>query len=556
LRPAVWAPHPDVVELVVADGSHPMEDRPLGWWQARIDVPAGAAYRFRLDGTDLPDPRSRWQPEGVHGPSRAVDPAAFAWHDGGWHTPDLADAVLYELHVGTFSPEGTFEGAIGRLDHVLDLGATAIELMPVAEFAGDRGWGYDGVDLFAPHHAYGGPEGLQRLVDACHARGLAVVLDAVYNHLGPEGNYLAPFGPYFSERHRTAWGPAVNFDGPGSPGVRDFVAENAIAWLRDYHLDGLRLDAVHAIVDDSPQHVLAELRERVAREVGPDRWLIAETDRLDPRLTGRYGLHAQWCDDVHHALHALLTGERGGYYADFGSADVLARALRTGHVREPYSDEPAPADGRRFVTYVQNHDQVGNRARGDRLTDVVPAGRARMAAALVLLGPFVPLLFMGEEWAASTPFPFFSSHTDPEVARATTAGRVSDFAHFGWQAEDVPDPQDPATFALARLRWDEREIRTHAAMLEWYRSLLRLRRAHPELGAGPLASLACEAGDGWLEVDRGPFEIVCAWGPGGRRKPLEGDLVLASSPDVRVAGGEVVLPPDSVAVVRRAVAEP
>jgi maltooligosyltrehalose trehalohydrolase len=555
MRLSVWAPYADRVELVVGDEEQPMEDRPEGWWRSRIELAPGVDYRFRVDGADLPDPRTRWQPQGVHGPSRTVGRGPFDWHDAGWRTPELGDAVLYELHTGTFSPEGTFEGVLGHLDHLVDLGVTAIELMPVGEFAGDRGWGYDGVDLYAPHHAYGGPDGLRRLVDGCHARGLAVVLDVVYNHLGPEGNYLGRFGPYFSDRHRTPWGPAVNLDGPGSPGVRDFVIENAIAWLRDYHLDGLRLDAVHAIVDGSRQHLLGELRERVGQEVGEERWLIAETDRIDPRLTSRYGLHAQWCDDLHHAVHALLTGERGGYYADFGSAAEVAEALESGRVRPPYSEDPPPRSGRRLVTYAQNHDQVGNRARGDRLTDVVSAGRARIAAALVLLGPALPLIFMGEEWAASTPFPFFSSHTDPAVAEATSRGRVEDFAHFGWRPDDVPDPQDPRTFASARLRWDEAEIGTHAAMLGWYRSLLRLRRAHAELQAGALSNVRCQYGDGWLEVHRGRFSIVCTWGLGGRRRPVDGDLVLASSEHVAANHGELALPPDSVAVVGRT-AEP
>src|SRR5579871_5955517 len=423
-----------------------------------------------------PDPRSPHQPQGVHGPSAPVDFSAFRWTDAGWQAGELRDQVFYELHVGTFSPEGTFGGVVGRLDHLVDLGITAVELMPVAEFSGSRGWGYDGVDLFAPHHVYGGPAGLQRLVDACHSRGLAVVMDVVYNHVGPEGNYLPPH--YFTDRHHTAWGSAFNYDGPGADEARRFVIDNALMWLRDYRCDGLRLDAVHAIFDDSPRHVLDELAEEVHRlESRSERrlWVIEESGQGRPRPA----LDGHWCDDFHHALHACLTGEREGYYRDFGSVAALAEAIRHGYVREPYR---APAES--LVVCVQNHDQVGNRARGERLGHLVSPGLLRCAAAVALTSPFVPLLFMGEEWGASTPFQFFSDHQDPQIARATTKGRIHEFRDFGWSPEEVPDPQDRATFERSRLRWDEVNEPGHRELLGWYRELIALRRRHDCLRGG------------------------------------------------------------------------
>ncbi|MBO0703260.1 MAG: malto-oligosyltrehalose trehalohydrolase, partial [Candidatus Dormibacteraeota bacterium] len=351
MKPRVWAPEATSPQIEVQGRRLGLAAAGGGWWESPLDLAPGTAYAFRVDGDDaLPDPRTRRQPWGVHGAS-AVEEDRFTWHDAGWRTPELHRMVCYELHLGTFSDSGDCEGAIPHLDALAELGVTAISVMPVATFAGERGWGYDGVDLYAPYLPYGGSEGLRRLVDAAHQRGLAVILDCVYNHLGPEGNYLPRFGPYFSTRHQTPWGAALNFDGPGSQGVRDFCIDNAVSWLRDWHLDGLRLDAVHAIFDDSPTHVLAEMRRRVDREVSPDRWLIAECDRLDPRLVA-WGMTAQWSDDVHHALHALLTGERGGYYADFGSTAQLVQALRAGFVREPRAPLTGPPDGRRLVAFT------------------------------------------------------------------------------------------------------------------------------------------------------------------------------------------------------------
>ena len=506
MRFQVWAPRAGRVELQLGGARLAMAAAGGGWWEADADARLGADYGYRLDGADpLPDPRSRWQPQGVHGLSRLLDHDAFRWTDAGWRGPRLADAVLYELHVGTFTLGGTFASAIERLDHVVALGANAVEIMPAAEFSGERGWGYDGVDLWAPHHAYGGPAGLKALVDACHAHGLAVVLDVVYNHLGPEGNYLERFGPYLTDRHHTPWGRAVNFDGPDSGPVRQFVVENALAWLRDYHLDGLRLDAVHAIVDSSRPHIVEELSAR-AHELDPPRFVVAEKPKVDPALLAM-GVDGQWADDLHHSLHVLLTGERRSYYAPYGSVADLASAL-LGPGRQG-----VPLD--RLVGFAQNHDQIGNRAIGERLSQLLDPGRLRLAAALVLCSPMVPMLFMGEEWGAGTPFLFFSDHRDPRVARATTAGRIREFQAFGWRPRDVPDPQAVATFERSRLDWSEPEREPHRGLLDWHRRLLALRRSTPELRAGgPLAVEASES-PRRLVMSRGPVRVECDFESGG-----------------------------------------
>ena len=498
----VWAPAARHVELDSGGRRQAMSPAEDGWW-AGPGLPPGQDYAFRLDGGGpLPDPRSPSQPSGVHGPSRTVEHGSFPWTDAGWRGRELPEAVVYELHVGAFTPEGTFEAVIQKLDHLVEVGVDALELMPVAEFSGDRGWGYDGADLWAPHHVYGGPEGLKRLVDACHARGLAVILDVVYNHLGPEGNYLGRFGPYFTGRHHTPWGKAINFDGPRSRPVRDFFIENGLMWLRDYHLDGLRLDAVHAIVDDSRPHIVEELASRVhdlGRRLERRLWVIAEEPSINPTLLG-YGIDAQWNDTFHHALHVLLTGERSGYYAPYGTVADLAAALREPRsLGLPYT---------RFLAYSQDHDQVGNRAGGDRLSQLVDGGRLRLAAALPLLSPFVPMVFMGEEWGASTPFLFFSDHRDPAVGRATTRGRVHEFQAFGWRAEDVPDPQARSSFERSKLDWSEPAREPHGALLGWYRELIRLRRT---MGGVPLE---VEEAEGRLLMTRGPVRVSCDFAKG------------------------------------------
>jgi maltooligosyltrehalose trehalohydrolase len=564
-RPAVWAPFASGVELVLGADRRPMRRCDGNWWQADEALPAGTDYAFALDGGEpLPDPRSPWQPSGVHGPSRTVDHAAFAWTDAGWRPPPLRQSVIFELHVGTFSTEGTFDGVIGHLDHLVELGVTHLELMPVAEFAGARGWGYDGVDLYAPHSAYGGPDGLKRLVDAAHARGLAVLLDVVYNHLGPEGNYLGRFGPYFTDRYGTPWGAAVNFDDRGSHEVRRFVVDNALMWLRDYHIDGLRLDAVQAIYDMSAVHILEELTSAVRHlevEVGRPFAVTAESDLNDPRIVrapdrGGFGLDAAWSDDVHHALQAALTGERGGYYLDFGDPAILPRALRDPFVyADAYSAHRDRRHGRpvgdlpgdRFVACLQNHDQVGNRARGDRIGHLVSEGRARIGAALLLMSPYVPLLFAGEEWNASTPFPFFASHTDPDLARAVSEGRRREFSAFGWDPLQIPDPMDEATFASARLDWAERDREPHAGMLAWYRALIGLRRSTPELTDADRSAVdVAGSADGRLCLRRGPITVVTNLGADPVPADASGRVVLAWPVD---ATPDAPLPPDGILVL-------
>ncbi|HEX3589218.1 MAG TPA: malto-oligosyltrehalose trehalohydrolase, partial [Pseudonocardiaceae bacterium] len=456
MRYSVWAPGHERVRLRVADTDHEMTSDDTGWWQA--DAPAGD-YAFLLDDDDtpLPDPRSLWQPDGVHGPTRPYDHAAFRWTDDTWTGKPLPGAVLYELHIGTFTHGSTFDSAIDRLDHLVDLGITHVEVMPVNAFDGVAGWGYDGVLWGAVHEPYGGPDGFKRFVDACHGKGIAVVLDVVYNHLGPSGAYLARFGPYFTGSND--WGPALNLDGHGSDPVRRYLIDNALGWLRDFHVDGLRLDAVHAIYDVSARPVLEQLADEVAQlSVRLDRPLtvIAESDRNDPRFalpvcSGGMGLDAVWSDDWHHAVHVALTGERTGYYADFGDAALLRAALSQGWAydgrysafrRRTHGRSPGELTDHQFVVTLQNHDQVGNRALGERITALVPAARARIGAALLLTTPFTPMLFQGEEWGAATPFQYFTDHTDPELGAAIRTGRRAEFAGWGTDPEEVPDPQD------------------------------------------------------------------------------------------------------------------
>jgi maltooligosyltrehalose trehalohydrolase len=500
----VWAPRVRTVELVLMDGerrrARPMQRKDDGsFHHVEPDVPEGQRYAYRLDGgPERPDPCSLWQPEGVHGPSAVVHPERFAWSDRAWQGIDRADLVFYELHVGTFTPAGTFEAILPRLPALRELGITAVELMPVAQFPGTRNWGYDGVQPYAAQDSYGGPHGLQRLVNACHAAGLAVFLDVVYNHLGPEGNYLAEFGPYFTDCYKTPWGQAVNFDGPGSEGVREFVLDNACMWLEEFHFDGLRLDAVHAVFDLGARPILravAEVAERASDRLGRPLHVIAESDLNDPRVLlppdrGGSGLAAQWSDDFHHAVHAYLTGERQGYYTDFGTAEQLARVLERPFL---YAGDYSPFRGRkhgappdgltgdRFVVCLQNHDQVGNRARGERLTQLLksPAQR-RLAASLLLLSPYLPLLFMGEEYGEENPFPFFCSFGDTQLVQAVREGRRREFADFAWQGE-VPDPHGTETFAAARLSWSWPEGSPRDALRRLYGDLLTVRRQWPAL---------------------------------------------------------------------------
>jgi maltooligosyltrehalose trehalohydrolase len=458
-------------------------------------------YRYVLDGrVERPDPASRFQPDGVHGPSEVVDPNDFQWSDAGWHGRPTDRMIIYELHVGTFTPEGTFEAIVPHLDYLrTELGVTAIELMPVAQFPGTRNWGYDGAYPFAPQASYGGPSGLKRLVDACHARDLAVILDVVYNHLGPEGNYLADFAPYFTDRYRTPWGQAINYDGADSDEVRHYIVSNALYWITEYHVDGLRLDAIHGIYDFSAQHILAELADAVhtqAERLGRIVPVIAESDLNDVRVIappaeGGYGLDGQWSDDFHHALHTVLTRERTGYYQDFGRIEHLATALREGFVysgqrsvfrRRRHGNSSRSRPPSQFVVSTQNHDQVGNRARGDRLSTLIPHGALKVAAAALLLSPNVPLLFMGEEYAETAPFLYFVDHGDPALIEAVRKGRTAEFASFGWSG-DIPDPQSPMTFERSRLARSGALTDQQHAMRAWYRALIALRTSVPALGA-------------------------------------------------------------------------
>ncbi len=546
----VWAPDVERVLVRVGGADHPMvrADRD-GWWTLDADVPPGTDYAYVLgdDDTPLPDPRSRWQPDGVHGPSRTYDHGAFTWTDDAWEGRALRGSLVYELHIGTFTPGRTFDAAIERLDHLVDLGVELVEVLPVNSFDGPHGWGYDGVLWGAVHEPYGGPDGFKRFVDACHARGLGVVLDVVYNHLGPSGAYLDRFGPYFAGQND--WGPGLNLDGEASDEVRAYVLDNAVSWFRDFHVDALRLDAVHALVDTRALSILEELSlvtARTAEELGRPLSLVAESDRNDPRtVTPRsaqgLGMDAQWADDVHHALHVALTGETDGYYADFAAPGALAKVLRGAFFHDgtwssfrgrthgrPVDVDEVP--GHAFVTYLQDHDQVGNRATGDRISDTVSPGLLACGAALVLLGPFTPMLFMGEEWAASTPWQFFASFPDPELAEAVRTGRRREFGRHGWGESEVPDPMDPATLERSTLQWGELDEPLHREVLETYRALVALRRAHPELRDPSLADVVVETSDDDRHVvlHRGPFVVdvdLRAEGVEVRR----GDHVLWSS---------------------------
>ncbi|MCW3838879.1 malto-oligosyltrehalose trehalohydrolase [Micromonospora yasonensis] len=570
----VWAPEAARVRLRlpgVAD--HDMRPGRGGWW--RVEVPGtgpGTDYAFLLDDDEraLPDPRSAWQPAGVHGPSRLYDHTAFDWTDRGWTGRQLPGSVLYELHVGTFTPEGTFDAAIGRLDHLVDLGVDLIELLPVNAFNGEHNWGYDGVCWYAPHQPYGGPDGLKRLVDAAHAKGLGVILDVVYNHFGPSGAYAPMFAPYLAER-ANPWGRTVNLDGRHSDGVRRYIVDSVLMWLRDYHVDGLRLDAVHAMPDSRATHLLEKIAvevEVLSTHLGRPLSLIAESDLNDPRLitpreAGGYGLHAQWNDDAHHALHTLLTGERQGYYGDFGSIECLTDVLTGGFFHagtwssfrnrshgRPVDRQRTP--GHRFVAYLQNHDQVGNRATGDRISQTLSAGLLRVGATLLMTAPFTPMLFMGEEWAASTPWQFFTSHPEPELAVAVATGRKREFAAHGWPPGEVPDPQDPQTFVRSRLDWAELDKPEHREMYDFYRRLIALRKRRADLSDPRLDHVDVRHGDQFLLMRRGECLVVANLAGKPQRINLPGvvrSVLLATESGVTVMRDGLELPAESAAVV-------
>ncbi|MGH9753265.1 MAG: malto-oligosyltrehalose trehalohydrolase [Blastocatellia bacterium] len=506
----VWVPqaHEVAVKLVAPEVRMiPMERDEWGYWRAKAkEVMPGAQYLYRINNDEeRPDPASHYQPLGVHGPSAVVAHNDFAWSDQTWAGAPRERLVIYELHTGVFTPEGTFDAIIPRLPELSALGITAIELMPVAEFPGERNWGYDGVYPFSAHHSYGGPTGLKRLVNACHETGLAVILDVVYNHLGPEGNYLSRFGPYFTDKHRTPWGSALNFDDAWSDGVRNYFIENALHWFDNYHIDGLRLDAIHAIRDLSARPFLRELAERTAEfsaRRGRSLPLIAESDLNDPRVIrpeemGGFGLDAQWLDDFHHSLRALLVEERSGYYADYGLVAHFVKAISEGFVysgeyssyrRRKHGSSSTDRPGHQFVVFARNHDQVGNRIFGERLTKLVSFDALKLAAGAVLFSPFIPLLFMGEEYAEEAPFLYFVSHGDADLIRAVREGRKKEFKAFQWAGEP-PDPQAVETFMRSKLDWERRNQGRGRVMREFYRELLRLRREIPSLAAPDKNSL-------------------------------------------------------------------
>ncbi|MFF4879912.1 malto-oligosyltrehalose trehalohydrolase [Micromonospora sp. NPDC000668] len=567
----VWAPDATRVRLRLAGAAdHEMRAAANGWW--RVEVPdAGLDYSFLLndDETPLPDPRSPWQPAGVHGPSRRYDHAAFEWTDSSWTGRQLPGSILYELHVGTFTPEGTFDAAIDRLDHLVSLGVDLIELLPVNAFNGEHNWGYDGVCWYAPHQPYGGPDGLKRLVDAAHAKGLGVILDVVYNHFGPSGAYAPRFGPYLAEQSNS-WGRSVNLDGPHSDEVRRYIIDSVLMWLRDYHVDGLRLDAVHALPDTRAVPLLEELAievEALSTHLGRPLSLIAESDLNDPRLitpreAGGFGLHAQWNDDAHHALHTLLTGERQGYYGDFGSLETLSDVLTGGFFhagtwssfRNRHHGRPLDprVPGHRLVAYLQNHDQIGNRATGDRISASLSPSLLRVGAVLLLTAPFTPMLFMGEEWAASTPWQFFTSHPEPELATAVALGRRREFASHGWAEGDVPDPQDPQTFVRSRLDWAELDKPEHREMLSFYQRLIALRRSLPDLSDPRLHAVSVQHGDQFLLMRRGETLVVANLAGRGQGISLPGvarRVLLATGEGVTVMRDRIQLPAETAAIV-------
>ncbi|GAB1509358.1 malto-oligosyltrehalose trehalohydrolase [Actinophytocola sp. KF-1] len=565
---SVWAPERDRVRLRIGPAIHDMTRDDGGWWHA--DVPGtgdGTDYAFLLDDDDtaLPDPRSAWQPAGVHGPSRRYSHDAFDWTDDRWTGRALAGSVIYELHVGTFTEQGTFNAALERLDHLVDLGIDFVEVLPVNAFDGTAGWGYDGVAWGAVHEPYGGPDAFKRFVDACHRRGLGVLLDVVYNHLGPSGAYLDRFGPYFAGR--TIWGPALNLDGPLSDEVRRYVIDNALGWLRDFHVDGLRLDAVHALVDKGATHLLEELASEVdalAAGLRKPLSLIAESDLNDAKLVtsrdaGGYGLTAQWCDDIHHALHVALTGEVEGYYTDFGAPGALEKTLEHAFFhagtwssfRQRTHGRPfdrSRVSGHRFLAYLQNHDQIGNRAQGDRLTATISPARQLCGAAIVLTSPYTPMLFMGEEWAASSPWQFFASFEDPELARAVRDGRREEFAEHGWGASEVPDPMDVATVVRSTLPWGELADPAHREVYDTYRALIALRREHPELADPRLDRYRVEQVDGALVLHRGALRVLVNLGTTTAEVTVDGPEPLLGTAEVRDKG--VTLAPDTFAVIR------
>jgi maltooligosyltrehalose trehalohydrolase len=571
---AVWATLPQRVRLDVDGTLYNMARGEDGWWRTTVEARPDARYGFVLndDSQVLPDPRSPRQPDGVHERSQlwALDPAA--WTDAGWMGRPIGGGVIYELHTGTFTPEGTLDSAIRRLDYLVELGVDLVQLMPVNAFSGTHGWGYDGVLWYAVHEPYGGPDALVRFVNAAHERGLGVLIDAVFNHLGPSGNYLQLFGPYLSSDAGNPWGESLNLSGPDADEVRRYIIDCALRWMRDFHADGLRLDAVHALMDTTALHILEELAtetDALAEQLGRPLSLIAESDLNDPRLItprdrGGYGLAAQWDDDIHHAIHTAVSGERQGYYADFGSLETLAITLQSGYFHAgTYSSFRGRRHGRpldkslipatRLMAYTTTHDQVGNRAVGDRPSQYLDSGQLAVKAALVLGSPYTAMVFMGEEWGSSRPFQFFTSHPEPELAQATAEGRKAEFADHGWDADEIPDPQDTQTFLRSKLNWDEVHDGEHARLLEVYTSLIALRHNEPDLADPWLGHLSVDYDEGrrWIAMRRGSLVIACNIGQDAVEVPYTGEVVLAwDEPDVTDEATR--LPGHSFAILRAA----
>lgn len=569
-----WAPFAKSISVSMNGALFPMHGPDEhGCWNLEVqDAVPGTDYGYIVndDKTVYPDPRSQWQPNGVHGLSRVYDQCAFSWTDARFQPSPLSIAIIYELHVGTFTERGTLDAAIEKLDHLVHLGITHVELMPVASFAGNHGWGYDGVALFAVHQPYGGPDALKRLVDAAHAKGLAVLLDVVYNHFGPVGNYTSKFGPYVTDSHHTPWGGAVNLEESGAYQVRRFFCDNAQMWLRDFHIDGLRIDAIHAFVDRSAIHFLEQLSievESLSTALARNLVLIAESDLNDPRFvtpraSGGVGMDAQWNDDFHHALFTVLCEQpQQGYYTDFGSLAQLVKSLERTFVYDGiYSHHRGRIHGRaathlsqhRFLSYIQNHDQVGNRAAGDRIAHIAGIGRAKIAAALVLTSPFIPMLFQGEEWAAASPFQYFADH-EPDLARLVSEGRKREFVAFGWDANSIPDPEKYETFERSKLNWGELKQSDHAEMINWYCALIQLRRGTPALNIGEPGNVRVSYSEHKRAfiVYRGSINICCNLDKSDRAFPHTetNQILLSSHNSTRVADRRLILPPDTVAVV-------
>ena len=586
MTPALWAPYAGTVDLVTPAARTAMRRGDGGWWRSDVELEDGDRYAFSVDGGEpRADPRGLRLPEGPHGLSAWFDTSALSWTDAAWRGVELAGSVIYEAHVGTFTPEGTLDAAAARLPYLVDLGVDVVELLPLASFPGRHNWGYDGVAPWSVHEGFGGPAALHRFVDAAHRHGVGVCLDVVYNHLGPDGNYLAGFGPYFSGAHLTPWGEALNLDGRDSLEVRRWVLDNVRLWLRDLHVDGLRLDAVHELHDDTAVHLLEEMSREVdalAHETGRTLWLVAESDRNDPRTVtprgegdtvGGLGVHGQWADDVHHALHVALTGETQGYYADFADPEALAKVLRTPFFHDgTYSTFRGRPHGRpvdvgtvpgwRFVAALQTHDQVGNRAQGDRLSGGrlgLDPGLLACGAAVLLTSPWTPMLFMGEEWGATTPWQFFTDHTNPDIAAATAQGRKAEFGSHGWSEDEVPDPQDPETFRRSKLDWSEPAREPHARLLQWYRDLVALRRSHPRLVDPRLDRVAVSWHEGHLRSDRGELVVLvnlsdAPWAADVSDLPegvsgVEPRVLLSWDAGVEIRPGRVDVPPHSAVVV-------